>query len=279
MKYCDMCGTSLKDEDDYCSECGAAQEANDSNSINLFNNDCSDLAESTIANIEKRVAKYYNDAYLSEGVTGKYVVLHHETTVSEDLCNVIVRYQDNKASDNGSAYTPVADVSVSMITGDCTIHSRPATKISKRTGAHLFICIIAVIMMLSFVCIPFICNDFWSFEDEQDRMQAVYFSDVIEDLSDDYSSDDDVPIHGIYYLGGMLCTLLILIGALGKNSGVCTFGSLVGIAICLYLFYQVHSGTTIWYVRGNNAHLTYGFYISCIGFVSILIASLYKEKG
>lgn len=138
--------------------------------------------------------------------------------------------------------------------------------------------IIAVLAIINIVCVPFLCNRFWSLETENDRRQAIYFLDMLEDLSDGNPSDDDVPIHGLYYLGGLVCTLFIFIGALRKSSGACTFGSLVGIGLSLYLFYQVHLGNTIWYVRGNNAHLTFGFYISCVGFISMLIASLVEEK-
>ncbi len=138
--------------------------------------------------------------------------------------------------------------------------------------------IIVVLAIINIVCVPFLCNRFWSLETENDRRQAIYFLDMLEDLSDGNPSDDDVPIHGLYYLGGLVCTLFIFIGALRKSSGVCTFGSLVGIGLSLYLFYQIHLSNTIWYVRGNNAHLTFGFYISCFGFISMLIASLVEEK-
>lgn len=142
---------------------------------------------------------------------------------------------------------------------------------------YKIIYIIAVLIMLNIVFVPFICNRFWSLETEHDRRQAIYFSDMIEDLSDSNSSDDDVPIHGVYYLGGLACTLFIFINALRKNSGTCVFGSLLGIGLSLYLFYQVHLGPG-WYVCGNDAQLTFGFYISCVGFISMLIASLVEEK-
>lgn len=273
MKYCDMCGTSLKDDDRFCSDCGTACSTDTSDS---FDNDCSKSGKNIIENIEKRVAKYYNDTYLSAGKSGKYVVLQHETTVSGDMCNVVVRYQDNNDSDNSSAYASVADVSVNVITGECTMHSRPINRISKRTGAHVFICIVAVIIMLNIFCIPFLCNEFWDIGDDHASHNARYFLTMIEDLSDGYSANASVPIDGIYYIGGLISALFIFVSAIGKNSGACVVGSLVGIGLLLYLFYQINS--TIWYVGGNNAHLTVGFYISCVGFVSLLIASLYKEK-
>ena len=278
MKYCEKCGTPLKDDDCDCSECDAAHNTKESNSLHILDNDYSDPAENAIENIEKRVAKYYNDTYLSAGKSGKYVVLHHETTVSGDLCNVIVRYQNNKDSDNSSAHTSVADVSVNMITGDCTIHSKPAKKIVKRTGAHMFICIAAIIVMLNIVCIPFLCNKYWSIS-EDIHQYAQSFLDTIEDLSDGYSSNDDVPIDGLYYFGGLACALFILISALGKSSGACKFGSLVGIGLSLYIFYQIYLGTTTWYVGLHDAQLTFGYYISCVGFISMLIASLHREQG
>lgn len=138
--------------------------------------------------------------------------------------------------------------------------------------------IIALLLILNIIFIPFLCNRFWSLETEHSRSQAVYFSDMIEDLGDGYSADASVPIDFLYYFVGLACTLFVFISALGKSSGACTLGSLVGIGLSLYLFYQIHLSNTIWYVRGNNAHLTFGFYISCFGFISMLIASLVEEK-
>lgn len=278
MKYCDKCGTSLKDDNSYCTKCGADFNTKESDSLHILDADYSDPVENTIENIEKRVAKYYNDTYLSAGKSGKYFVLHHETTVSGEACNVIVRYQDNKDSDNSSVSISVADVSVNIITGDCTVHSKPPKKTVKRTGSHVFICIIAVLVMLNIVCIPFLCNKYWSIGNKDINQDAQSFSDMIEDLSDGYSSNDDVPIDGLYYFGGLACALFVFISALGKSSGACTFGSLAGIGLLLYLFYQIYLGTTRWYVGLHDAQLTFGYYISCGGFISILIASLYKKQ-
>ncbi len=221
---------------------------------------CSDLSKDTIESIEKRIANYYNDNYLGIGKSGKYVVLHHETTVSGDLCNVVVRYSDNEDS---NVYTSVAHVSVNMVTGDCT-----TKKLVKRTGGRVFIRIIAVLLMLNLVGIPFLGNKFdvWS------------SADMIRDLKDG-SSRDDVPIDVLYYLGGLTCALFIFTGASRESTSTCTFGSLAGIGLMLYVFYQINLGTTIWYVGLHEAHLTFGYYISCVGFISILIASLYKKEG
>ena len=138
--------------------------------------------------------------------------------------------------------------------------------------------VVAVIVMLNIVYVPFICNKFWSLKSEHSRSQAVYFFDTIESVRDGWSPDDVAPIHVMYYLGGLVCTLFIFISALSKSTGACRFGSLIGIGLSLYLFYQVHSGTIIWYVHGNNAHLTYGYYISCVGFASMLTVSLVPQK-
>ena len=238
MKYCDKCGTSLKDDDGYCSECGAAHNTKESDSLHILDPDYSNPAENAVENIEKRVAKYYNDTYWHAGKSGKYVVLHHETTVSGDVCNVIVRYEDNKDSDNSSASTSVADVSVNMITGDCTIHSKPTKKTVKRTRSHVFICIVAVLIMLNIVCIPFLCNKYWSIS-EDIHQYAQSFLDTIEDLSDGYSSNGDVPIDVLYYFGGLICALFIFISALGKSAGACKFGSLAGIGLSLYVFSHI----------------------------------------
>ncbi len=281
MKYCDKCGTALKDDDCYCSECGAVCSTKENDPLQILDENNSVTRKNTTENIEQRVAKYYNDTYLSAEKTGKYVVLHDETTVSGDVCNVIVRYQTNEDFNNSDTGTHVADVSVNKITGDCTIHSKPIKKTAKRSGAHVFICVIAVIVMLNIVCVPFICNKFWSIEDINEG--AYSFSDMIEEVMDyihygySFYLDDEITI--LYYFGGLVCALFIFFSALGKSSGACAFGSLVGSGLSLYIFYQIYLGTTRYYVSGNNASLTFGYYVSCVGFISMLIASLHKEQG
>ena len=145
---------------------------------------------------------------------------------------------------------------------------------------YRIICIIAVLIILNIVCIPFICNELWSIEDISDH--AYSFSDMIEGIVDDihygysFYLDDEVPI--LYYFGGLVCTIFIFISALRKSPKACTYGSIVGIGISLYIFFQIYLGTSRYYVSGNDALLTFGFYISCVGFISMLIASLIEEK-
>lgn len=275
MKYCNKCGTSLKDDECHFSECGAVHNTKESDSLPIIDDDYSDPAKNTIENIEKRVAKYYNDTYLSAERSGKYVVLHHETTVSGDVCNVVVRYQDN---DNSNAYTSVADISVNMLTGDCSVHNKVINRKERRTTAHKFICLIAVLVLLNIVFVPFLSDEDGLIVEDGGRVHAHSFADMTERLSDDYSSDDEIPIDGLYYIGGSICTLFIFFSALGKISVYCTVGSAGGIILSLYLFYQIYLGTTRWYIGLQDAHLTFGFYISCIGFLSMFIASIYKKQ-
>lgn len=143
--------------------------------------------------------------------------------------------------------------------------------------SHVFIGIIAVLVIFNIIDIPFICNEYWSISEDIDK-HAQSFLETIEDLNDGYySSNDDVPIDVLYYFGGLACALFIFICSFGKSSGACTFGSLVGIGLSLYIFYQIYLGTG-WCVGLHDAHLTFGYYITCVGFISILIASLYKEQ-
>jgi len=141
---------------------------------------------------------------------------------------------------------------------------------------YKIIYIVAVLVILNIVCIPFLCNKLWSIEDISDH--AYSFSDMIEGIVDDihygysFHLDDDVPF--LYYFGGLACAIFIFIGALRKSTGSCRLGSLVGSGLSLYIFYQINLGTTRYYVSGNNAFLTFGFYISCAGFIAVLIASL-----
>ncbi len=139
---------------------------------------------------------------------------------------------------------------------------------------YKIIYIVAVLIMLNIVFIPFLCNKFWEIGDKHSDSDARSFSDLIEDLGDGYSADVSVPIDGLNYFGGLTCALFIFISALRKSPKACTYGSIAGIGISLYLFYQIYLSDAIWYVGGNHAHLTFGFYISCAGFIAVLIASL-----
>ena len=239
--------------------------------------DCSDSGRVAIERIEKRVANYYNDTYLSAGKSGRYVVLPHETTVSGDLCNVIVRYQASGDSDAGEQDICIADVSVNIITGDCNIHSRTKKEKTKRTTAHKFICITALLILLNILFIPFLSDEDGLFVEDGGRVHAHSFVDMAERLGDGDSSDD-VPIDGLYYLGCSICALVIFASALGKISVYCTVGAAGGIALSLYIFYQIYLGTERWYIGLQDAHLTFGYYISCIGFISLFIASLYQKQ-
>ncbi len=153
--------------------------------------------------------------------------------------------------------------------------------VEKRTEPfYLVTRIIAVLLILNIVFIPSLCNKFWSIGDG-DTSNKYSFLDMIGGIADDirrgYSySDYGLPI--LYYFGGLACALFIFVCALRERLGACTAGSLVGVGLSLFIFYQIYSGNTRYYVGLNYAHLTFGFYISCAGFISILIASLYKNR-
>jgi len=142
---------------------------------------------------------------------------------------------------------------------------------------YRIICIIAALVIFNIVCIPFVCNKYWSISNEDISQDAQSFSDMIENLREGYSSEVSVPIDGLYYFGGLACALFIFISALRKSSGACILGSTVGIGLCLYIFYQINLGTTRWYVGLHEARLTFGYYISCAGFIFMLITSSNKK--
>lgn len=237
---------------------------------------CVDSDSDIIERIENRVANYYNDTYLSADKSGKYVVLHDETTVSGDLCNVIVRYHASGDSDVGEQGAYIADVSVNIITGDCDIHSIPKREEPKRTTACKVKCITAVLILLNILFIPFLSDEDGLFVENGERVRAHSFADMAESLSEGNSSDD-IPIDGLYYIGCSLCALVIFVSALGNLSEYCTVGAAVGTALSMYIYYQIYLGKTRWYIGLQDAHLTFGYYISCIGFIVILITSLHQK--
>lgn len=145
------------------------------------------------------------------------------------------------------------------------------------TMKYRIIWIIALLVILNIVLIPFLSDEEGLIVGEGERVRAHSFADMLENLSDGHSSGDEIPIDGLYYLGGLVCALFIFVSALGKSAGACTFGSAGGIILSLYLFYQFYLGTTRWYIGLSDAHLTFGYYISCVGFISMFVASLYKK--
>ena len=136
---------------------------------------------------------------------------------------------------------------------------------------YRFIWIVALIVMLNIILIPFVSNEAGLIVDEDERIHAYSFFDLIEDIK-----EEDVRfVTGVYYIAGLICALLIFIGALREKTDTCVFGSVVGIIVSLYLFYEFNvSG---WYLGLGHACLTFGYYISFVGFVSILIATLRKS--
>jgi hypothetical protein len=72
--------------------------------------------------------------------------------------------------------------------------------------------------------------------------------------------------------------MFIFIRSLEKDAKGCIISSVVGLVILLFIFYQIYLGSRNWYIGLSEAHLTIGFFLSCIGFVSVLVASASKAK-
>lgn len=145
---------------------------------------------------------------------------------------------------------------------------------------YRIILIVALFVMMNIFFVPFISDENGLIVDEDERVHAISFGDMIEDMEDGYYSNDsdEIPLEGKYYFGGLICVSIILISALCKSSGACAAGSVAGIFLSLYIFYQIYLGPTKWYVGLSDAHLTVGYYISCAGFISLLVASIYKKS-
>lgn len=273
MRKCNICGTLLNGDDEFCFVCGTVCDAEESGSLQDSDIEKQELNENAIEKIEKQVINYYNDRYLGAEKNGNYVVLHDDTTVMGDVCNVVVKYQENE----NSAYVPVADVSVYMTTGDITVHSRTVkTEQTEKSTKYITICIIAILLVLNIILIPFISDKNGLIVGKDERVHSHSFGDMIDDLTNDYTKGDEFRIDILYYIVGSIFALFILLGALGKSSGVCTFASWLGIAALVYLFYEIYL-TEGWSIGLSDAHLTIGFYLSCVGFISTLIILQCKE--
>ena len=136
---------------------------------------------------------------------------------------------------------------------------------------------IAVFVIIGIFLFPFLCNEYWSTYGSDADQNTYSFGDMLEDLSDDFTGDDmHLPIQ--YYIVCLICALIVFFGALADRSGACILGSVVGVIQLLYLYYQVYLGTTRWYLGLSSAQLTYGYYISCIGFIAMLIISLCTKR-
>ena len=133
--------------------------------------------------------------------------------------------------------------------------------------------IIAVILILNFLYVPFLCNEYFG---KSEGNNAWYFWDTLEDLDE---RDPDVKmIDIVYYWGGLACASLILISTLLKKEKACAFWSIAGICSSLYVLYHVCSGNTIFYVGLHTAQLAFGFYVSLIGFIATLMLSLHTKQ-
>ena len=143
---------------------------------------------------------------------------------------------------------------------------------------YIILRIIAVLAILNLVFVPFLSDENGLIVDEGERVCAYTFMDMIDDLGDGTPSDNDIPIDGLYYILCPICALFVFYGALAKSASACTFGSVAGSIILGILFYQLYVGTTKWYIGISDAHLTFGYYISCVAFIVMLMASLSKEQ-
>lgn len=136
---------------------------------------------------------------------------------------------------------------------------------------------IAVFVIISIFVFPFLCNEYWSTYGSDPEHNTYSFGDMVEDLRDD-SPIDDMQLPIMYYIVCPICAIFVFFCALADRSGACIFGSLVGVIQVLYIYYQVYLGTTRWYLGLHAAQLTYGYYISCVGFIAMLIISLCTKR-
>lgn len=140
--------------------------------------------------------------------------------------------------------------------------------------------IIALVVILNIILIPFISDENGLIVGEDERVRAYSFFELIEDLSNDDASNLKVPIDRMYYIWCPLCALFIFICALREIEDACILGSAVGIFLLLIPFYEIYLGTSTYSLGLSDAHLTFGYYISCAGFISMLVLSIceYQER-
>lgn len=172
MKHCDLCGTSMKDDEDFCPDCGVAYDTKTGNRLQVSDNGNCAAGKNTIDHIEQRVANYYNNTHLGSK-PGKYVVLRHETTVSGNVCSIVVQYQDGKESDGNITYTPIADVAVNMITGDCSVHSRTVKRKANRTGTHYLCLFLLAGCILLWIGAPFAAINILTLGEQPTALQLM----------------------------------------------------------------------------------------------------------
>lgn len=144
---------------------------------------------------------------------------------------------------------------------------------------YRIIWIVALIVVMNIFIVPFISDENGLIVGEDESVHALSFADMIENMEDgDYANDsEEIPIEGKYYFGGLICASFVLISALCKGKGACVVGSVAGILLLAHVFYQIYLGSTEWYMGLSDAHLTIGYYISFIGFISMLVAAIYKK--
>ena len=111
--------------------------------------------------------------------------------------------------------------------------------------------------------------------EEGQRVKAHSFKDMIEQSQSGYYTNNEYRPDVLYYICCLGCALFVLLGALVKISGYCASFSVLGMLILVYLIYEYADHG--WIIGISKAYFTFGFAITCIGFLAVLIASLWDS--
>ncbi|MBQ2857703.1 MAG: hypothetical protein IJE78_11415 [Bacteroidaceae bacterium] len=219
----------------------------------------------SVDEVEKKIAKYYTDTHLGSNETGRYVVLHDETTVDGTICNVVVRYLPN----NGSS-VPVADVSMDMASGDCKINSRSVKKAKSNapiSNRNIISIILVIAAALAWMAAPFIAITGYQ---KGDQLSALAI------LIGDFTMIGEVYETRQFWVAvaAAICMVVCLICLCKKAGGAARVSALICDGIMSLILVQVYN-VSYNFAEGLEDFIGSGFWII---FVLMLIVAFVSEK-
>lgn len=173
MRICEKCGATIGDDDRFCVRCGTPVKADAARPVQAAT-----AGSSTVQEIGNWVADYYNQTFKTESSNGKYVVLHQETTVSGNICKVIVRYQTGTEANGTFACHRFADVTVNMTTGEMFSQSSTPKPVKRRGRVNYVSLSLLICCLLAWCVFPFAAINILTLGDQPTALEIIR-NDVI----------------------------------------------------------------------------------------------------
>lgn len=216
----------------------------------------------SVEEVEKKIVKYYNDTHLGACSSGQYVVIHDETTVEDTICKVVVRFQQ---ADNQT--TPIADVSMNLFTGNCTISSRTLKKEKSDapiSGRNITCIYLTIAALLAWLFMPFVAITGYQKGEQPSALQTI--------IGDFTFLGEVYETHQFWIAVGLaFCMIICLICLVRKAGGAARVSAFLGVLIMspivvrvIQVSYDVAEGFTDFVGAGYWIILVLLLIIACV---------------